>query len=498
MAPTFGVLEVLCQQLLCHFEDVDETINGFKALCKPTILENGQTSTVHHAVEKAVPLLSTSGIIEIAEHVPWMMYQATPDACSVNMRREERVLEQLPNNVLGIKTRCVAHQGHRIISSREPGVIGNVHAFRVSCSNVHHGTRMQKALWKVLGAVWYTTDHPDPSWHEGHRIIAKRTLLRQNDLVCASAEEGTSCLDLAVWPVHRFLDAWNGNWSDPRPSHFDPSGSRDKEQAQRLMYATAMEIDFLLSSDRRSPSSDDWGSCGESAAQVSFRLMVHNVFKDCVEDAFPDWGSGKPPNDRRPDVVDIVAYERRRIQKKVWRTKCTLRSPDRCLDIHIYAWGGEPVEHLIQKTQALDSRHGGLMDMAFLDRLNPIFSCKLDISKIILMDGDMKSEFAPLVVWITAHEEANGIPLTDALWRLWKVELDMGAQAELRFGYLSLFPFQWAYKFHPAVRLEERERTYRDFFERHQHPCCRSRYFDEKVWGHVSLAGAAASTSTHR
>ena len=55
-APTFGVLEVLCQQLLCHFEDVDETINGFKALCKPCILENGRTSTVHHAVEKAVPL----------------------------------------------------------------------------------------------------------------------------------------------------------------------------------------------------------------------------------------------------------------------------------------------------------------------------------------------------------------------------------------------------------------------------------------------------------
>ena len=380
---------------------------------------------MHHAVEKAVPLLSTSGIIDMAEHVPWMMYQATPDACSVNMRREERVLEQLPSNVLGIKTRCVAHQGHRIISSREPGVIGNVHAIRVSCSNVHHGTKLQKALWKALEALWYTTDHPDPSWHEGHRIIAKRTLLRQNDLVCASAEEGTSCLDLDVGPVHRFLDAWNGNWSDPRPSHFDPSGSRDKQQAQRLMYATALEIDFLLSSDRWSPSSDDWGSCGESVAQVSFWLMVRNVFKDCVERAFPFWGSGKPPNDRRP--ADSVSYERRRTQKKVWRTKCTLQSPDRCLDIHIYAWGGEPVEHLIQKTQALDSRLGGLMDMAFLDRLNPIFSCKLDISKIILMDGDMKSEFAPLVVWITSHEEANGIPLTDALWRLWKVELDMGA-----------------------------------------------------------------------
>ena len=113
------------------------------------------------------------------------------------------------------------------------------------------------------------------------------------------------------------------------------------------------------------------GVLWESVAQVSFRLMVHNVFNDCVEDAFPDWGSGKPPNDRRP--TDSVSYERRRTQKKVWRTKCTLQSPDRCLDIHIYAWGGEPVEHLIQKTQALDSRHGGLMDLAFLDRLNPIF-----------------------------------------------------------------------------------------------------------------------------
>ena len=39
VAPTFGVLEVLCQQLFCHFEDVDETINGLKALCKPCILE---------------------------------------------------------------------------------------------------------------------------------------------------------------------------------------------------------------------------------------------------------------------------------------------------------------------------------------------------------------------------------------------------------------------------------------------------------------------------
>ena len=74
------------------------------------------------------------------------------------------------------------------------------------------------------------------------------------------------------------------------------------------------------------------------------------------------------------------------------------------------------------------------MDVAFQDSLNPIFSCMLDISKIILMDGDMKSEFAPLVVLITAHEEANGIPLTDALWRLWKVELDMGAQVQLRLG----------------------------------------------------------------
>ena len=65
---------------------------------------------------------------------------------------------------------------------------------------------------------------------------------------------------------------------------------------------------------------------------------------------------------------------------------------------------------------------------------------------------------------------------------LWKVELEMGAQAELSLGYFRLFPFQWAYQFHPAVPLEERERTYRDFFKRHHHPCCRSRYFDEKVW----------------
>ena len=71
---------------------------------------------MHHAVEKAVPLLSTSGIIEIAEHVPWMMYQATPDACSVNMRREERVLEQLPNNALAF-----AHAGSSKVNASEWG-----------------------------------------------------------------------------------------------------------------------------------------------------------------------------------------------------------------------------------------------------------------------------------------------------------------------------------------------------------------------------------------
>ena len=87
-----------------------------------------------------------SSSVELAAHVSYGAVQECPDACSANARKKAKTFSELPDNVFGVDGTCGTHQGHRIVESREKDMIGNVHAVFVTCANVGHQNRIQRAL----------------------------------------------------------------------------------------------------------------------------------------------------------------------------------------------------------------------------------------------------------------------------------------------------------------------------------------------------------------
>ena len=123
---------------------------------------------------------------------------------------------------------------------------------------------------------------------------------------------------------------------------------------------------------------------GASAAGVALSLMVHGVGHQALEGALPNWAACLPP--ANPNADGNSAEEtRRRLQKKAWRAKCTMRQTTRN-NLVAYAYIGEYPEHLTQKLQHAERRPGAMFDSVFYEEANPFQGCTSGLWNL-LTDG---------------------------------------------------------------------------------------------------------------
>ena len=212
---------------------------------------------------------------------------------------------------------CNAHQGHRIIASREPGVVGNVHALHVAGTHVTMQNKFQCRLWLLLDGLDWRLATPHPPWLSHSRRVLSLTLFCIERFVCGGAGHFDqddylfSDNPLAV-KVQRFL---NGDWTTPVVQHFcDGTCCKSDVDAKVNLYGVLLECDISCADDTAEPSMDDWGTCGKAAGKASFGIMCHDLVSQIVEGAIPSYNSIPNVNEEETDEAAIM---RAKIRKRL-------------------------------------------------------------------------------------------------------------------------------------------------------------------------------------
>ena len=172
----FGTLEVLAQKFQVNYVTRNGCVHGFRKLLPPMILERGNASTIHAAVEASAKQVSKEKLEDLCRACPYVWMMERPDAHSANMRMRARGLKDREHigNCFDMPGCCCAHQGSRCVASRETGVIGNLYALGWTGGNVATQARYRKGLWEIvdedLNQGWHLTN-PHDSWQPSNKAM---------------------------------------------------------------------------------------------------------------------------------------------------------------------------------------------------------------------------------------------------------------------------------------------------------------------------------------
>ena len=212
---SYGVLDVFAHSLQVHVANtVDKTAHGYEFAAPVHILENGTASAIMGSTEQAFDHYSRSGVRDLCRSLPWLIYQESADADSSNRRKRSCTLEDLPENGLGVESTCCAHQGHRLVESREKLVIGDVFAIWCAFSNHHNQNKILAQFWLLLADVQVRLGHPDKKELERHEWILQKTVLRTDGYTDIDAN-GAGPHEA----VQNDLQIFNGNWACGTPEY---------------------------------------------------------------------------------------------------------------------------------------------------------------------------------------------------------------------------------------------------------------------------------------
>jgi hypothetical protein len=169
-------------------------------------------------------------------------------------------------------------------------------------------------------------------------------------------------------------------------------------------------------------------------------ILAHDVLFRVMDDASPSWGKRLPPNDARR-ASDSSTFQRQRIQKKAWRSKCVLKDPKKRNDILLYSLVGEAVEQFIQEVQYQDERPGALYDLFLTDEFNPVFKCRRSLCEIASAGCHPAPPLAPVFQNCQARFSADEVVVDDLIEEARCLSVDGFASllAFLAFPALSIF-----------------------------------------------------------
>ena len=387
----FGVLELLAQGVLCSWTKPDGASETFRVLCRPRILQSGSASCLMTGTEIEVPQLSTAGLTRLCEKVPYAILCESPDAASANTRKKAATAAALPRNCFHVAGVCDAHQGHRIVEMKLKGMVGDVHATAVTASSPGMQNKLQLALRNIIDReLVYIRGEQDEVCVRRNTMIAKQTLLRRRACIASCPEEPSVIErreDGDELLIATFLAYWNGDWRSPTVTHICKGCCSGPEQAKEQMFASALGIDLCQSRDVAIPSLDDWGTAGAACGASACGMLCHDILLRMFCEALPDWNSMRGPLQQGDDSEGAARF-RLKIQKKAWRSRQVLSNPERRSNILLACWLGAPIERLISYTQFLDEAGRGMFDVVLNTELNPFYTCKQRLCKLVNEGAD--------------------------------------------------------------------------------------------------------------
>ena len=351
----FGVLEVLAQQLQINCVGRDGICHGMRKLIPPMILQRGNASTIYAAVQRSCPQIAKAQLETLCGKVPCVWMLERPDAHSANQRMRARDLKDREHlkNCYDMPGCCAAHQGHRCVASREPGIIGNLYALAFLGGNGDCQKTFQEALWKIvdedLNEGWQLAS-PHPGWRQSNEAMVKHTQLR--DVATGDAVIDLSSLIEDTPALKCLFQFLNGDWREGRITHFCSGRDccLDLNHCKQQVYGALLGVDVTFSDETNMPSVDDWGSCGASASRALFGYGCHRVLPRMVERAFPNYRRTVEVDDNS----DGATLYRAKLTKKMNRVKWWVSNREAQSSIIAYGLCGAHIECLIKRLDSID------------------------------------------------------------------------------------------------------------------------------------------------
>lgn len=379
----YGVVELLAQGGTIHWWTGQDEIDGCRWVLPPCVIQNGGSSCLFRAVQYSVEPLTPVGLRHLCSRVPFMFVHDHPDGCAPNKRAMAAGKETLPSNCFDISDgTCASHQCWRIAHKAFGKVIGDMHACHVTCGNVAFSGKLQVALRTVIdspGGHRWELGPPDPQWRKQNELIVLRTLLKQDRFVAAENSFGDSdqaALDAAPL-AGRLLDHLNGPWCSDQFQHWCSGCCSSAQEARDKTYGLLSEAGILMEDETKTPCLDNWETAGRCSSRFSFGVLCCSCLPRCVAVAFESWQSSTAPASNGNDDND----ERKKIQKKAWRTRCVLASQTRQADIVLMNFLGMPLEHLVVQLDSNDEKGHAITDMLLPDT-SPITSAMSEIFRL--------------------------------------------------------------------------------------------------------------------
>ena len=208
-----GTLDVIASSVEVSWVLPSYEACGARLMLAPQIVERGNASTLHSALEQGSDAMSLPNIRRMAAVCPWLILNEQPDACPSNGRRQAKVIEDCRDmpNVVQARGKCGSHQAQRIVASTVSGSCGDAHAVGVSCSATSHAIKMQESLKTIIESARIFRCAPSNTNVERNEAIVRSTLLRRQEYICQDAGSSSHLgRQDELSAAKKFLKVWNG------------------------------------------------------------------------------------------------------------------------------------------------------------------------------------------------------------------------------------------------------------------------------------------------
>ena len=332
--PGRGTLELLAQNVQVGWVSMmNDRVEQASLLIPPCFLQDGKASTVFTATENAVGGLSTPDLVKLADSVDFIWLSEVPDSGKAMIRKKAATFEMLrlvPNAMVSPVTGCATHLLHRCLTNsiRSETMVGDTFAAAFVASQAHYQNRILQAVRQHVDKTldFNQVDVPDPAWGARTEALLKFCFMRDvrgraHQDGSAKAARGAADVQAKIKLV---LSGLSGDTTSPRVAHYELACGKcaTRADAVELVVTSIISGEIILPSTATLCSKSRMGSCLESLAEQCPGRLIHDLYRQITDLAFPQKGFNAIILGADDEKDDFRKY----IKGKIWRCKCLANS----------------------------------------------------------------------------------------------------------------------------------------------------------------------------
>ena len=196
---------------------------------------------------------------------------------------------KLPPNILFVSEPCAGHVVWRRTTSfvvDSKAFVGYVHAIQQTGAAVGHSRTLHEQLWKLVDQLDVRYDWPEAACAGDNAAVVSHTFLRviehtrgilYNNGHSAHTASGE---DQHSGNARRLLALLNGKWKGPRMVHYCVNCNLclgGPEDCKKNVCAAPLDVNILLNSGGKAPTSTDWGTISQHCSHHSLDIWCHKI-----------------------------------------------------------------------------------------------------------------------------------------------------------------------------------------------------------------------------